>query len=267
MSRRSLNNHSFCTQYTANNTYTLNVLQPPCLLLLPPPPYQAVGLSSWGKFLISVQQFQLHVVTRICAASLIMYHRMVTNEFGAENAVATKLRKSAREANITDSRFPNTSPESLLNHWSDFIINDFRNRNPEIAPVTTDLTQMALAINQQSQMLNTIMAMMVDMRDDLRKVLHQERDVAISRVSSLEDEVARLKQKSVEDNMKLALLRTPIEAFASRRRSASELETEEVVSNRNKSPQLNSPDPPPASARTSLQQLKCNLVQCQHSVN
>jgi hypothetical protein len=95
-------------------------------------------------FVVSVKAFQpgesLHVVLRTCTASLIMYHRAVTHEFGSTNAVVTKLRNSARSAGIVDARFPNKSPESLLDDWSDIISKDYNARNPEIAQATPDFS-------------------------------------------------------------------------------------------------------------------------------
>jgi hypothetical protein len=57
---------------------------------------------------------------------------MVTREFGNSNAVATKLGNAARAAKIADTRFPNMSPESILNQWSIIITEDYTKRNPEI---------------------------------------------------------------------------------------------------------------------------------------
>ena len=69
-------------------------------------------------FVVSVTLFllrgSLYVMLWTYTASLIIYHQMVTQELGSANDVSTKLRNSAKSDLITDTCFPNKSPESLL---------------------------------------------------------------------------------------------------------------------------------------------------------
>lgn len=84
----------------------------PRLECLGPHTADAVAALVESLFVVSVPSFlpggSLHIVLRICAASLVMYHEKVTEQFSPANAVATHLRNAAREAKITDSRFPVT---------------------------------------------------------------------------------------------------------------------------------------------------------------
>ena len=143
-------------------------------------------------FVVSVPSFlprgSLHVVLRTCTASLIMYHRMVTQELGSANAVATKLRNSARSALITDTCFPNKSPESLLDDWSDIIKTDYQERNPEIARATPDAIQMATVMNQQTKLMIQMKSMMGDMQVNYRQHSSSQQ----SAISGLQNDVASL---------------------------------------------------------------------------
>lgn len=178
-------------------------------------------------FVVSVPYFRsgqaLHIVLRTCAASLIMYHRMVTQELGTANAVSTKLRNSARAANIADARFPGESPETLLDKWSDIIMNDYHERNPEIAPATPDAMQMATVLNQQTQLLIEIRS---DVRELKRKSDMDQVQMAALRQDNAElhNQVASLNDQLGHAQYKLGFLRTPpgSSSTANRRRSREE---------------------------------------------
>jgi hypothetical protein len=68
-----------------------------------------------------------------------MHHRSVTSQFTPANAMATKLRNASRQAGISDSRYPGESPECILDQWSEIILKDLEDRNPEIAEATMDM--------------------------------------------------------------------------------------------------------------------------------
>jgi hypothetical protein len=76
-----------------------------------------------GAHETAVYRFSNSIPTKRDAAcgTLDLYHKKVTREFGSANAVVTKLSNSARDAGITDVKFPNISPESLLDICSDTI--------------------------------------------------------------------------------------------------------------------------------------------------
>jgi hypothetical protein len=162
-------------------------------------------------FVVSVPAFlpegSLHMVLRTCTASLIMYHRRVTADFGYVDAVVTKLRNSARSATITDTRFPNKSPESILDDWSIIIMKDYEDRNPEMAQATPDMVQLAAVLNQQSQLLMQLTAGMSDIKAEL--VSEQRKN------SDLDDNVAFLTEELARANRKLAVFKTPPPAVAS----------------------------------------------------
>jgi hypothetical protein len=162
-------------------------------------------------FVVSVIAFlpagSLHVVLRTCAASLIMYHRSVTKEFGDQNAVVSALRNAARKAEIKDLIFPNHSSESILDKWSDIIQKDFEARNPEIAQATPNFAEMAAVMNQQSHALQQIMAMVSDMKTQLE----QEEQTRLTQQRTISD----LDERLARTNAKLAVFRTPPDAAAS----------------------------------------------------
>lgn len=163
-------------------------------------------------FVISVPAFKrskpLHVVIRICAASLIMHHRLVTSELGLANAVATKLRNAARQAGISDARYPGESPECVLDRWSDIVSSDYNNRNPEIAEATPDAATIATVLNQQTQL-------MLEMQSDLRELRKDKEQAALRetasqrRISFLENEYRSVQSQLAHANGKLGLLKTP----------------------------------------------------------
>jgi hypothetical protein len=137
-----------------------------------------------------------------------MYHRMVTQELGTTNAISTKLRNSARAANITDARFPGESPETLLDKWSEIIMNDYHERNPEIAPATPDAMQMAMVLNQQTQLL-------IEIRSDVHELKRKSDMDQVYMVTlrqdnaELHNQVALLKDQLDHAQYKLGFLKTP----------------------------------------------------------
>ena len=137
-----------------------------------------------------------------------MYHRMVTQELGTTNAISTKLRNSARAANITDARFPGESPETLLDKWSEIIMNDYHEHNPEIAPATPDAMQMAMVLNQQTQLLIEIRS---DVHELKRKSDMDQVYMATLRQDNAElhNQVALLNDQLGHAQYKLRFLKTP----------------------------------------------------------
>lgn len=107
----------------------------------------------------------LHMVLCVCAASLIMYHNDVVKDFGESNAVASKLRQAAEEAKITDQRYPNDSPAVILRKWSDEVKESFKVENSSIVSVSADGTQLAAAVNQQTVLLQQILATNMELRE------------------------------------------------------------------------------------------------------
>jgi len=83
------------------------------------------------------------------AASLIMYHNDVTRDYSPSNALTTRLRNAARDGRISDSRFPDATPEQVLVEWSKIILEDYRGRNSEISQASPDFLSMCQSINQQ----------------------------------------------------------------------------------------------------------------------
>jgi hypothetical protein len=163
-------------------------------------------------FVVSVSAFKhsgsLHIVLRTCMASLIMHHRSVTSQFTPANAVATKLRNASRQAGISDSRYPGESPECILDRWSEIILKDFEDRNPEIAEATTDMAVMAKVLNQQTQLL-------LEMQNDIRELRKGKDEAALAfaaqqqRITYLENENASIRRDFARANGKLELLKTP----------------------------------------------------------
>ncbi len=115
-------------------------------------------------YIVSVPLFlprgTLHIVLRTCTASSIMYHWMAINELGPANAIVTKLWNSARSSGIMDCCFPSVTPEPLLDHWSEIILKDYQDWNPEIAVATADMWQMAAMLKQQTEMLVQLKTML-----------------------------------------------------------------------------------------------------------
>jgi hypothetical protein len=123
------------------------------------------------------------VVLRTCKASLILYNQKVISEFGSANAVVTKLHNSARDAGITNVKFPNISRESLLDILSDIIERDYHAQHPEIAHATPDLAEMTTVINQQSHSLSQIISMLSNMTREQE----MERQHIVSQESMMSD--------------------------------------------------------------------------------
>jgi hypothetical protein len=170
-------------------------------------------------FVVSVPAFMMHghlyIVLRTCTASLIMYHQMVTQELGGSNAVATKLRNSARSAAIADSCFPNMSPESLLDEWFDIIMNNYLDWNPEIAQATPDMVQIATVLNQHTEIMIQLKTMLTDLRRereiDRLHIQTQQETISVlqNTVSSLQDDFIGAHSNLTRANSKLAFLKKP----------------------------------------------------------
>jgi hypothetical protein len=65
-----------------------------------------------------------------------------------------KLYQAAREAIITDTRYPtNTAPGVILQKWSELIMENFIAINPDIMTVSVDGSYLATATNQLSQIV------------------------------------------------------------------------------------------------------------------
>ncbi len=106
---------------------------------------------------------------------VVMYHCMVTAELTPANAVSTKLRNAARgnsacgEAPITDILHRGIAPEAVLDHWSQRILADFKERNPEIKDAKPDMLSLAATVNQHGYILNVIAAQQQQMLTALQK--------------------------------------------------------------------------------------------------
>ena len=176
----------------------------------------------------------LHKVLRTGLASLIMYHQQVTKEFTPANAVATKMRDAAREAGISDFRFPGVAPECVLDEWSKIIETDFHERNPEISPAKPDMVSMAAAINQLTEKVVELTGAVKS--SNQQKVMDQQR------ISHLEDELFNVKGQNIvmQEQLaraegKLSLLKTP-EGFPRTRTRLEFTDNVEESVQSNKSP-------------------------------
>ncbi|KAG7372875.1 hypothetical protein IV203_033599 [Nitzschia inconspicua] len=110
-------------------------------------------------FIVHVPHFKkgqgkLHGVLRICLASLILYYPDVAKECGGGgNIICTSLNKAAREAQIFDHRYGDTSPEALLGEWSKLIASDLASRRMPIPVINSDSVSLAVGLNQALSML------------------------------------------------------------------------------------------------------------------
>jgi hypothetical protein len=96
----------------------------------------------------------LYPVLRTCLAVLIMHHNQVEKDLGPRCAIVMKLYQAAREAIITDTRYPtNTAPGVILQKWSELIMENFIAINPDIMTVSVDGSYLATATNQLSQIV------------------------------------------------------------------------------------------------------------------
>ena len=93
----------------------------------------------------------LYAVLRICLAVLIMHHNRVERDLGPECAIVKKLYEAARQANITDVRYPNAATGVIVQKWSDEMWDYFIDVNPDIVKVSADGSNQAIATNQLSQ--------------------------------------------------------------------------------------------------------------------
>lgn len=163
-------------------------------------------------FVISLPAFKsgghLHIVVRTCTASLIMHHTSVMKDFSSGNSVATKLRNAAREARISDTRYPQLAPELILNKWSEMILTDFQERNPEIAAAELNMASLTATVNHQSAVMTEMYSLMKTM--DKRLAQSSERETALmERVSVLENEREEMREQLSVAEAKLGLLKTP----------------------------------------------------------
>ena len=92
-------------------------------------------------------------------------------------------------ANIADDRYVGLAPETLLCRWSDIVKKDFISANPDIVRVTEDGSRTVACMNQQTDMLRTMMGkmdtMMRDREVDNRRA-ERHREEANGRMLALE---------------------------------------------------------------------------------
>ena len=121
-----------------------------------------------------------------------MYHNMLSTENGASDAVATKLRNSARRIELTDHRWPNIAPETVLSMLSEIGLKWFREINVELAPAKPDAVSMANLISQQNRAILDIGSQMISLTilfeadQAYRNELVQENSFLHDRVRTLE---------------------------------------------------------------------------------
>ena len=183
-------------------------------------------------FVVSIPAFKvqghLHIVLKISAASLLMNHCKVTSECGYANAISSKIRNAAREANIVDCRYPNMSPEQIVDEWSKMVMEDFNLRNLEIAKAQPDAPSIAATLNQCVALLTT-------MSTDINELKLQNGNAITtiatqkSQISQLHNEIAGLKSGLHESKKKLAFIRTPESSPPTRARTATKRSADESV--------------------------------------
>jgi hypothetical protein len=232
---RSLPGAKILNQYT-NLQADIKV---PRLECLAPDTHDSVNRLIDSLFVVSIAKFkrggELHIVLRTCAASLVMYHKMVTQELGTSNAVATKLRNAARNAGITDSRFPNTPTEFILDQWSELIWKDFNDRNPEMAIASADMSQIALVLNQNNQVLMEMKTMLVEV-SKVQANAHAYMSSQAATIRELHNEINSLQRNLQRAEQKLRFLKTPPSSSQSQQRSRrryKEIEEEDIELNIN----------------------------------
>jgi hypothetical protein len=160
----------------------------------------------------------LHIVLRTCAASLIMHHLKLTEDVPS-NPISAKLYSAAREAKLSDNTRPGIAPEVILDGWSRIILNDFRSRNPEIAPVSSDSRMLAESINrQQSTLLNNMHQKLkeMDKRQSVKDALCTAQACQISdlmnRLASVESENMMLRAQVTEAKANMAAAKSAVAA-------------------------------------------------------
>ena len=162
------------------------------------------AISDCLKSKFDKESGSLYPILETCMASLIMWHNTLIKELGHENAVVTKLNAAAREAKIADQRFGNVAPELILLKWSDIVMEGFKTSNKSIDQVGADGSGLAVAINQQSEMFNLLLAKLDSVQAKLGEV---EQTVATQSqtISYLHDKVDTLQRDKDELTTQIAL--------------------------------------------------------------
>jgi len=88
-------------------------------------------------------------VTYALASSFVMYHNMVTDLLGMDDACSTKARDVARRVGLADPRWSGLAPEEVLKKWSQEALQNFRNENVELARAGSRMNEFSDAINSQ----------------------------------------------------------------------------------------------------------------------
>ena len=159
----------------------------------------------------------LHIVLRTCAASLIMHHLKLTEDLPS-NPISATLYSAAREAKLSDNTRPGIAPEVILDGWSRIILDDFRSRNPEIAPVSSDSRMLAESINRQSTLLNNMHQKLKEMdeRQSVKDALctAQARQISdlMNRLASVESENMMLRAQVTEAKANMAAAKSAVAA-------------------------------------------------------
>ena len=146
----------------------------------------------------------LYGVLRICGASLVMHHAVVTKSLGQGNVISTKLRTSAELAKISDPAFPMETTDGLLIRWSEIIFADYKIRNPEIQEATPDLRSLTRSVNQQSNHMNRIEAQVEQLvansarRDVVYELQQTQMNWYIQQLMESQRQEAQLRQENAQ---------------------------------------------------------------------
>ena len=139
-------------------------------------------------FTVDVLQFlpggNLRPLLRTCTASLMMYFPKILLDFGPRNAVVEKLIAVGRKVGIGHD------VSAVLHEYAETIRNDFRARNVEIRPATTEVNLID-TINQQSRVLCEVRRRQAD-ESTAKQVLAREVTSLRTDVSGLRTDVSNL---------------------------------------------------------------------------
>lgn len=148
---------------------------------------------------------ELHMVLRTCMASLIMHYNTILldkSTGGSSNAVVSKVSRAARDAKISDERYPGKDCEFVLGKWSDELGDRYKSENPDIVKATSDGARTVVAINSQSDMLQSMMTELSLLRMEVKENVSRKDAL----MSQMQEQTSQMQQLQIKcDTLTAAL--------------------------------------------------------------
>lgn len=152
---------------------------------------------------------RLYPLITKCVAILVVWHNKVTQECGDRNPVSVHLKSAARNCSLKDARWPDFSPEMVLERWSQIMFRDQMCRNQCWHHFESNLQDISSKLNNFAEYQHWVSTEVEKLRELTEKgLLGLEQSLDLIR-SGQHNKIAELETQCVHLRSKVAFLRTP----------------------------------------------------------